>query len=273
MTSIDVDGGGLLEFDEITTYIRRLGEEAPSRISSLENYCFYSEVGSEDRRFMPPDTGKVRIEIIDSYKKGGAINALTHIQCLDIIQNTNKMANPALMLLFAAENVKLLADEGVIIHNALAKQSGDSISALAKLMPHLASYVDCRKLMKVVCKADLKKVSRLRFLLGNAFAPLLGFFDGFYSLDLSKDSDQICLAKLLEQSQAYTFGRQSNGLWDVSQDGNWTCFRNEYFAGKYSSITVGNFTPMPKSGKLEFDFVGATRPDPKIDKPMSDRKL
>ena len=124
-------------------------------------------------------------------------------------------------------------------------------------MPNLCSYVDCRKMLKVVCKADMKKIGRLRFLLKNAFDPLLGFFDGYYALDLSKDTDRVCLTKLLEQSSSYCSRRRFRHLWDISQDGNWTCFRNEYFSGKYFSMTVETFTPMPTHGKLEFDFVGS----------------
>jgi len=58
---------------------------------------------------------------------GDVITSMTHLQCVDMVSYTQKMANPALMLLFAAENVRLMADEGIVIHHALAKESGDSI--------------------------------------------------------------------------------------------------------------------------------------------------
>lgn len=51
-------------------------------------------------------------------------------------------------------------------------------------------------------------------------------------------------------------GGGSMPLWvgDVSQHGNWTCFRNELRDGLPIEITSEAFTPMPTRGLIEFDF-------------------
>eukprot|EP00602_Paraphysomonas_sp_CaronLab_P006637 CAMPEP_0185035188 /NCGR_PEP_ID=MMETSP1103-20130426/26101_1 /TAXON_ID=36769 /ORGANISM="Paraphysomonas bandaiensis, Strain Caron Lab Isolate" /LENGTH=481 /DNA_ID=CAMNT_0027572155 /DNA_START=113 /DNA_END=1558 /DNA_ORIENTATION=- len=55
---------------------------------------------------------------------------------------------------------------------------------------------------------------------------------------------------------------------DVSQKRNWTCFRNERFNGKPTEITITSFTPIPMSGKLEFDFSGII-----LQRPSSEQTL
>ena len=95
---------------------------------------------------------------------------------------------------------------------------------------------------------------------------MLGSFNGFYTLDLSKEMHRQCLAKLLEQSQTMNHKRKSNSIigfakvGDVSQHGNWSSFRNEHYNGEAIEITPTKFTPIPHSGILEFDFSGGNRP-------------
>ena len=46
---------------------------------------------------------------------------------------------------------------------------------------------------------------------------------------------------------------------DTSQCGNWTSFRNEFLNGKRFAVQPDRFRPMPKSGKLTFDYAMAAR--------------
>lgn len=46
---------------------------------------------------------------------------------------------------------------------------------------------------------------------------------------------------------------------DTSQKGNWSCFRNELSNKKPISISISYASPLPKSGKLEFDFISYQR--------------
>lgn len=73
---------------------------------------------------------------------------------------------------------------------------------------------------------------------------------GFYSLDLSHEMDRLCLQRLLLFSEATKIQRQGRSIFpwpvgDLSQKGNWSCFRNEYVDGKPDTITPIMFTPMP----------------------------
>ena len=42
---------------------------------------------------------------------------------------------------------------------------------------------------------------------------------------------------------------------------NWSSFRNEWFNGKPIIINIENFTPMPATGHIEFDYSSIVRPE------------
>ena len=117
--------------------------------------------------------------------------------------------------------------------------------------------------------------------LGFAVKPIFGNMNGYYCLDMTRETDRLCLAQLLEKSRTVNeFKSQSckfgpGILGDTSQRGNWSCFRNEHFNKKPIEITLENFTPMPNVGKLEFDFSMIMRPegDDEDLTPISDEKF
>ena len=61
---------------------------------------------------------------------------------------------------------------------------------------------------------------------------------------------------------------------DTSQNGNWTCFRNEYHHGCADNpevrIIPKYFYPLPLKAKVEFDFINITRPDVQLCRAVSD---
>jgi hypothetical protein len=63
-------------------------------------------------------------------------------------------------------------------------------------------------------------------------------------------------------------------LGDTSQYGNWSSFRNVRRDGKLvPALQHEQFSPIPKTGILEFDFVDTNRPNHEVDKPIEDLKL
>lgn len=86
---------------------------------------------------------------------------------------------------------------------------------------------------------------------------MLGSCDGFYILDLSNKMDKFCLNRLLEISMTVSFVRGKKRdklgfqvLGDCSQNGNWSCFRNEMFNGRPVVVNTDFATPMKRSGRL-----------------------
>eukprot|EP01035_Chromulina_nebulosa_P020409 gene20409-26486_t len=110
--------------------------------------------------------------------------------------------------------------------------------------------------------------------MGMSYNPLLGMYNGYYVLDLSKPTDRQCLHKLFEESIQINNHRKNIGKWDISQNGNWSCFRNVIVDGKpVHTLLLHDYSPIPKAGKLEFDFVDYSRPNHEIEKPLNDYKF
>jgi len=100
MQSVDIDGGGLLELNEIVTYVRQLGDEAPNKVDASTYICYHSKLydmqifNLEHRfamtlttsnppvRYIPPSTGRVRLQVLDSFVSSVNGAALTRLQVI-----------------------------------------------------------------------------------------------------------------------------------------------------------------------------------------------
>jgi hypothetical protein len=74
------------------------------------------------------------------------------------------------------------------------------------------------------------------------------------------------------------FLRRENKLGDTSQLADWSCFRNATWNNNgikktKVSVTTAEFFPVPKTGKLEFDYVDCERDDQLDEKAISDKKV
>ena len=83
----------------------------------------------------------------------------------------------------------------------------------------LSTTYDSRRLLNSIVGDSQSKTLYLKKLLGQAYRPIIGIYDGYYSLDLTNENDRICLSKLFEQNSLTTARRKAQSLWDVSQDG------------------------------------------------------
>ena len=113
---------------------------------------------------------------------------------------------------------------------------------------------------------DKMGLRRLQRIMGNALNPIIGQYDGYYDLDLSKANDRVCLTKLLIQSEHTAKVNQGKCVFhegrtkDCSQKGDWSSFRNARIGGRYGQVSVDLFNPMPLYGHVSFDFCGANKP-------------
>jgi hypothetical protein len=78
---------------------------------------------------------------------------------------------------------------------------------------------------------------------------------GFYTLSLGNPMDRAVIRNLRALSNDHTSTRQLHGLGDVSERGDWSCFRNVVHNGKSFVLTKDWFRQLPIAGKLDFDFV------------------
>lgn len=42
---------------------------------------------------------------------------------------------------------------------------------------------------------------QLKSMIGSAIKPILGYYDGYYDLDMARETDRVCMMQLLERSQ------------------------------------------------------------------------
>ena len=145
--------------------------------------------------------------------------------------------------------------------------SPDKVSVIRKLVLQMNDTGDARNLIQSLLENDRTEMLRLKRDFGASLRPILGNPNGYYVLDLSKEMDRMCLEKLLEISTTAGNKRMENSkigygrVGDLSQKGNWSSFRNELMNGEPVVLSPAFAQPIPLSGKLEFDFSGAGRPN------------
>lgn len=149
----------------------------------------------------------------------------------------------------------------------MKKDMGDTLTALAKVLPSMINTREAAKLARIHMGSSYERRQKLKTILGNAYYPLLGHFDGFYSLNLSLENDRLCLSRLLQRSLRKAAFREAAREGDISQYGDWSSFRNVVVDGvvydgteNTRTITEASFSPVPHRGRVEFDFSGNERP-------------
>ena len=183
-------------------------------------------------RYVPPHSGRVVISVTRSFSESAvSVPPLSFLQCADLIKGANSTTNIERAISYAIEGRELNVGEAIILHKCLTKEIGSVPRALAKLLP-LCNVTSARKLFNIVTRNNRSTILQTKLLLGKAFWPLLGYYDGFYTLDMSQKNDRLTMSILIKQACKYNALRKEKKLWDISQHGTFSCLRNEYFLGK-----------------------------------------
>lgn len=242
---------------------------------------------SKLKRFIPPTTGFMRMKLVEGYNVSDEEQVqaypLTDSQSHLVIKAAEHSSNPTQLVLFAVDSYRLHLEEAQFLFKFIAQKADDPTIELARILIRMYSSTEAMRMIKSFIGNDILKHRRLKQRLGSAYNPIVGIYSGYYNLDLSSDIDRICLKKLIEKSVRNVDDRRRRGQWDTSQNGNWSCFRNEYHhhyqkqamsaavAGTTTvdpneerTISPKFFYPIPQFGKVEFDFVNIERPDPHV---------
>ena len=274
MSTLDADGEGVINLDECTEYIFNVGMTALEQIKEIESYPMFGSNNNQNIRYIPPDRGIIRLEIIESFNDANEIGCLSKEQCKYLLDAVERTSDPSLMLEYGMDLSNLYLDEAGMVFSKLSQYEDVKVLILSKIIPRMATTLDANTLVKIHLGNESKANRHLKKALGWSYHPLLGMFNGYYILDLVKESDRVCLHKLIEQSMINQTLRKTQNKWDISQNGNWSCFRNVRVAGRLvSQLQPEKYSPMPRKGKLEFDFVDFSRPNHEIDRPISDNKV
>lgn len=250
----DVDGAGTLEYEEFMQFLRAQRQEARSRIRQLTQQPIMASAKLSSMKYVPPKAGTMWVEVEDSFSTQGAdavMSESAHSQMLEIVRGgTESLAK---VLNYSIQHAKMHLREALQIFYTMSGEVKDPALVVQKLLPRMATVKDARQLL-LTTLSDVRSLNRLRKLMGSCLNPMIGLYNGYYQLDLSKSQDKVCMTKLLEQSQklqderiaASLLGRGFTG--DISQKGDWTCFRNELKDGEIVQISAAMFNPMPTQG-------------------------
>jgi hypothetical protein len=266
MSAFDMDGSGTIELPEFMTVVKNQYRDAVARIQELMESPAMVQPDNKKVRYTPPRVGFLQLDVRDSFEKKKIYKVLTHSNEAHMTNLAKSSGDVARMLSFAFQNCKIRIMEAVSLYETLIKEIGNKAAVLKKILPQMALPAEARLMVTKVTNDDHVEVARVKQALGPALRPIFGLPNGFYSLDLSKDVDRICLAKLLEISKTLSNKkRETNAIspgrvGDTSLRGNWSCFRNEFLNGVPFEVNIAAFTPMKRAGRLEFDFSGAARP-------------
>ena len=294
MTFIDVDKSGSIDLSEFIYFMKQYREDVMERIRDMTESAVMTEqhsdqgededsdcsasvcgsVGGRGRgdrggyeRYMPPKTGFLHIELVDTYIKKAKFNVITEVDCKNIIKIATAMGHITTMITYSLHSAKLRFNEALKFFDIMFHDVGNKAEVLLILLPRMIHPMEARILVSRVTNEDPVETEFVKQKLGNALRPIFGLPCGFYALDLSKAVDRICLVKLFEfgiglssqRKQANDpFGLEVMG--DTSQMRNWSSFRNELFNEDMCKVAPALFSPIPKEGLLECDFVAHELP-------------
>jgi len=275
----DIDGAGTLEYEEFMQFLRAQRQEARGRIKELTVNPIMASTKLTSMKYIPPKVGTMHIEVEDSFSSTGTnavMSTNAHTNMMEMVQGGTE--SHARILTFSIQHAKMHLREAEQIFQRMTSEVKDPAHIVKKLLPRMASVRDAKQLL-LTSLTDVHSLNRLRKLMGSCLNPMIGLYNGYYELDLSKPEDKVCMTKLLEQSEklqeermnASVLGKGFTG--DISQKGDWSCFRNELKDSQVIQITSAMFNPMPNKGIYRFDFSGADPPPRKTAAMSDDRCL
>lgn len=265
MSVFDIDGGGEIDLQEFLSLLKSQHREATARIRELVEHPIMVLASSPDKKYIPPRFGFLELKVIDGFITKNKFHTISSSD-QRYAYHMAKGIGDVTMMTEAFKSAKIRYNEGLGMYRSMYKDIGDKVAVLLKVLPQMLLESEARNLVSKVTNDDRVEIARIKQSCGMAYRPMFGSYNGFYVLDLSNEIHRICLCRLLEKSETMNSKRATESIvsygkvGDTSQNGNWSCFRNEIYNGKPTRLKKEMFNPMPKSGQLEFDFSAVSRP-------------
>jgi hypothetical protein len=186
---------------------------------------------------------------------------LTEINMNNILNSLRLVDNAFRVCQYALTNCSLNFPEAWRMYNFMVKDCGDKRMVLRELLPIMSNIYDARVLLHKAIGDDPDSRVSLRGAMGPLYRIAIGQVTGCYALQLAKRQDRMSFHKLVGISRRAGRRRKiEEGKGDVSQNGDWQGFRNAVFDGVPVILSNAWIENLPKSGKLEFDFVHFSNP-------------
>lgn len=241
--------------------IEKIETECVLRIRDASNIPRFSINGGLSR-YVPPNTGRIRMKVVDSFIARQDGYGLTNYQTEMLHLISQNHADVTVGLSAVMELFSVRCEEATKIFQILMESTGDPANALACLIPCLTTSPDIRAIVNIYGRNPTTQ-RRLEQRMGNAYRAYVGPTDGFYHIDLRVATDRVCLKKLMQISAANAHYRKLKNYGDISQNGDWSSFRNKYHvlsatdtaSTSSTNIVLNNssLTPMPHFGNVSIN--------------------
>lgn len=299
MDVYDVDGSGLIEFQEFKAYIQSQHTEAVARMREITtipiHVCIQDETTNSQalavnvQPYTPPSQGILKLIVVEKLVTKSRCHVISKFDMENIInlgsQSKGLINDDKLLLLLGLKYSKLRHREAIKLFGIIYHQVGDLSKSVALILPLLYDFDDSRIFISKITHGDQLTINKIKKMMGNHVNPILGVVNGFYSLDLGHEMHRDCFFRLLLCSTRINSSRQQHvaigrsmvrdlsllhvpededfmiSIGDTSQHQNWSCFRNEIFNGKKMTINIEDYADhIPEGGIIEFDFVTCLKP-------------
>lgn len=271
MAEYDVDGGGVIEIAEFLLFLKTQRKESRQRLQELTEYpilysaLHFPEGESKRSRYVPPRKGQLKLSIIDGFTQKPTYRVISPEDRTNILKVAEESGDLLTMTSFGVKNYKIRLYEALSLASSLMKDS-DKVQVLGTVLPQMSHSTEAKILVNRIIDANVTDFTRLKRLIGQFYRVIMGTPDGYYSLDLSSEMDRCCVNRLLEISMTMKHFRSAKRnvlgygkLGDTSQKNNFSCFRNEMLNRRPVTVTTDFASPLPRAGRLEFDFVSQKR--------------
>lgn len=279
-----------LDANELGMFIKSRAINAKKRHNDLV-HAYYSVLEeSSSIKYTPPRIGLLHIEVVERIDEDlidmeiieNHAFSLNKSACSRIIKVSEDTLDPFLFLSFIFDCYSLNFEDARLLYKIILKKSSDPVHSVSLLLPRLTNHYDAKMFLRACFGYDMRKVRRLKTILGNYYFPLVGIFSGYYNLDLSQENDRKCWRLLLSKNYMIKRERMESKLGDTSQLGDWNSFRNFYnhsFSNNQGNDTLRTSSsirsrgsiesrhgisfniadPTPQLGRIEFDFINCKR--------------
>lgn len=275
----DMDQGGSIGITEFLNFLKTQKIEACNR---LKDMCFMPLMALEGKSeaYVPPLDGIMKITVVDGFVTKEIKRVLSDQDRQNLVDVADQAggADASQLIQMGMQSTKIRLEEGLKLMTTMKKDNHDITKILSTLLPQMESNDDAKRLIFQSCANDKNALVKLKRVVGSSLRPIMGAYNGYYRLDLSRVMDRLCLSKLLEVSATQKNHRvrqnifPGTAMYDISQKRNYSCFRNEHYNRKPITIDDAFASSIQPKGILEFDFSCAIRPT-RDDNPLPDFRM
>lgn len=285
----DVTGSQMISKDEFRMYLQQQLDSSIKQLSDLIEEPMFSLSSApkteyaKHARYVPPRSGVLYLNVTDGFIKKKVYRAVSAADRDNIFDVAHSSGESVQMIKFSVQNVRLRLEETMHLYDTIYAETRNKVKTVQMLVPYMSDFNEAKHFVTKITDDDRVEINQIKQGLGAVIKPIFGQCDGFYSLDMSKSLDVLCLCRLLEISRSVgnmrmmenfhmqNYIRDGKGssdtnmdhmgndtglrLGDTSQHCNWSCFRNESKDGIPIEISVESFSPLPTRGIVEFDFI------------------